>query len=73
MPDWTRTPPSEPGYYWCRRQDDPRSRWIASLDVCGDIRIWSICGAEDWDDEESLVTWVEWWLTPIEPPSEPAP
>lgn len=64
MTEWTKTPPSECGYYWMR------------LDT-GSVQIVSGYGAECWMGEgwtapahgaTLAAEGYEWWPKPIEPP-----
>lgn len=57
-PSWTRTPPSEPGYYWNRKRCED-----GSFAVCGVLVLSSMRDAPD--------DGCEWWPVPITPPEAP--
>ena len=54
MSTWSKTPPSEPGWYWWREDEE-------------DADIMTVCSYGD--DDFAIPDWGEWWTTPIEEPS----
>lgn len=66
---WTRTPPSEDGWYFYRPIDLPESTSI----VMRDRGLWYYLGSEEFErDEEMPHLGYEFWPVPIEPP-DPKP
>lgn len=64
-PAWTRTPPSEPGWYWtvCRTDLSPRP-FLARLNDAG---LWHVEESEFSIPLDDVANW-EWWPVRIEEP-----
>lgn len=70
MTTWTRTVPTEPGYYWHRFADRPGGPWIALAYCVADMR-WCFMGDDQDVDAIDLVNdGIEFWPVPIAPPKE---
>lgn len=78
MSAWTKTPPSESGFYWIRGCEgfgpaeivlfDHEMLWIDRIHWRHPTRLSAGYIAEDLDDEFTG----EWWPVPIQPPEEKA-
>jgi hypothetical protein len=72
-PQWTTTPPTEPGWYWRRRQIRKLQDKFPD-DIYGApyvVRVYSKGGAL-WDDFGEIPSdgddFLQWWPVPIAPP-----
>lgn len=72
MGSWTRTPPSEPGWYWQRGRDSGALQVVRiRTSSWGHIEI----GHVDSDEPvpaSRMEPFVEWWPTPIPEPGDEA-
>ena len=71
-PDWSKTPPKDPGFWWCRVISSGHLFIVRAVDRGG--ALWD---AADDDDDDPITSWSghgwhEWWPIAIQPPPAPA-
>jgi hypothetical protein len=70
MPQWTKTPPAEPGWYWVAPGRHGGDVLLARLRIGAKSGRWWHCASADWSRDDSDFAW--FWSEPIEfPPSPP--
>lgn len=66
MSEWTKEPPTEPGWYWFRHMKGSMHEVVMVSQFHSGLRVFG--PAHDWISIDMLHG--EWWPVPIEPPEE---
>ena len=67
--DWTKTPPTEPGYYWVRRSLSDGSPSGAEVILLDEQHVVHFFREHERGQHASATYWLSWYPERIDPPS----